>query len=109
MKKKTGRQIAAIGCIIILLLLYIVTLAAAVCDFEGAGRLFQICLALTIVLPILLWGYIWMYGKLTNKHTIASLDILGGDAAGRMPEEAGTEDFESDREQNGQEQEEAGE
>lgn len=76
MKKKVkGKQIAAIGCIVILIGLYLVTLIAAIFDFEGADRLFAACIGSTIGLPILLWIYIWMYGKLTGKKTIADGDI----------------------------------
>ena len=34
---------------------------------------------MTVALPILLWIYIWLYGKYTQKHTMASLDIMHSD------------------------------
>lgn len=66
-KKRTPKQIAALVCVIILVCMYIVTLIAACLDFPGSGRLFAICLFLTICLPILLWLYIWMYGVLKDR------------------------------------------
>ena len=72
MKKKSLKQIGAIISIILLVALSVATLLAAV--FDKSGRLFQALLVATIGLPILLWIYIWMYGKLTGKHTMASFD-----------------------------------
>ena len=74
--KRTSKQIVALAGVILLAALYIVTLFAAVFNPDGAGMLFRGCLAATIVIPVLIWGYIWMYGKLTNRHTMADLDIL---------------------------------
>lgn len=75
-KKKSGKQIAAIACIVLLVAMYVVTFIVACLDFPGWGRLFQACIVATIGLPILLWIYIGMYGWLKQKHTIASMDIL---------------------------------
>ncbi len=74
--KKKSKQIAAWICIVLLVLLYVATFVIALLDFPGSGTLFQACLVATIGLPILLWIYIWLYGKLKDKHTIASMDIL---------------------------------
>lgn len=74
MKKDTPKRIAAFVCVILLAALYIVTLLAAIFDFDGAGRLFRICLVATVGLPVLLWFYIWLYGRMTGRHTIASID-----------------------------------
>lgn len=73
MKKK---QIAAWICILLLISLYVTTFIVALLDFPGQGALFQACLIATIGLPILLWIYIWLYGKLKDRRTIASMDIL---------------------------------
>lgn len=75
MKKKT-KQIAAWICIVLLVLLYVATFVMAFMDFPGAGALFRACLGATIGLPVLLWIYIWLYGKVTDKHTPASLDLF---------------------------------
>lgn len=78
--RKTGKQIAAIICIILLVSMYVMTFVAACLDFPGWGRLFAGCLLMTVALPILLWIFIWLYGKYTEKHTMASLDIMHSDA-----------------------------
>ncbi len=83
--KRTPRQIGALLCIVLLVAMYLLTLAAACMDFPGWGRLFAGCLLMTIALPILLWIYIWLYGVYTKKHTLASLDMLHSD------ESAGTD------------------
>ena len=63
-KKKTPKQIAALVCVGLLVLLYVVTLVVA---FPGADRLFQACLVATVGLPILLWIYMWLYGKMKDR------------------------------------------
>ena len=65
--KPQPKQIAAIVCIILLVLLYVATLVVSLLDFPGSERLFAACLVATIGLPILLWIYISLYGKITKK------------------------------------------
>lgn len=76
-KKRTSKQIVAIGGIALLVLMYLGTLIVAIADQSASMALFQACLVATIAIPFLIWVYIWMYGKLTQKHTIADLDIGG--------------------------------
>lgn len=71
--KKTPKQIAAIICIVLLILLYVVTLIVSLLDFPGSDRLFAACLMATVGLPILLWIYIWIYGKFTGRHTFTDI------------------------------------
>ena len=71
--KQKGKRIAALICVILLVLLYVATLVVSLLDFEGSDQLFASCIVATIVLPILLWVYIWLYGKITRKDTIADL------------------------------------
>ncbi len=71
--KNKPKQIAAIICIVLLVLLYVATLIVSVLDFPGSDRLFAACLMATIGLPILLWIFIWVYGKYTQKQTIADI------------------------------------
>ncbi len=71
--KKKPKQIAAIICIFLLVLLYVATLVVSLLDFPGSDRLFAACLLATIGLPILLWIFIWLYGRYTNKDTIAEI------------------------------------
>lgn len=70
--KRKPKQIAAIICIVLLVLLYIATLVVSLLDFPGSDRLFAACLLATIGLPILLWIYIWLYGRYTSRPTIAN-------------------------------------
>lgn len=74
--KRSSKQIVALIGVILLAALYIITLFAAIFNPDGAGMLFRGCLGATIVIPILIWIYIWLYGKLTNRHTIADSDYL---------------------------------
>lgn len=67
-KKKTPKQIAALICVGVLVCMYIITLVVACLDFTGSGRLFAACLVATIGLPILLWIYIWIYGKVKDRQ-----------------------------------------
>lgn len=71
--KQNRKRIAALICVVLLVLLYVATLVVSILDFDGSGQLFASCIAATIVLPILLWIYIFLYGKLTQKETIADL------------------------------------
>lgn len=69
-----GQRIAAWIGIISLVLLYISALIFAIFDFDGKGVLIRTSLFATVAIPILVWIYIWMYGALTQKHTMASID-----------------------------------
>ena len=75
-KKITSKQVVAMGGIILLVLLYVVTLIVAFVDRSASGKLFALCLFASIAIPFRIWIYVWMYGKLTNKHTFADPDYL---------------------------------
>lgn len=68
-KRITSKQVVAIIGIVLLLLMYLAALIAAITDNSASGRLFFVCLYATIVIPLLIWIYTWMYGKLTGKRT----------------------------------------
>ena len=68
--KMTSKQIFAIIGIILLVLLYVVTLFAAIFD-SSSHALFATCLLATVAIPLLIWIYTWMFGKLTNRSTFA--------------------------------------
>ena len=70
--KQKPKQIAAIICIVLLVLLYVATLVISLLDFPGSDRLFAACLMATVGLPVLLWIYIWLYGKYTGRKTLAT-------------------------------------
>lgn len=75
MKKKTPKQIAALVCVALLVSMYIITFIAACLDTPGSGRLFAACLTATIVLPVLLWIFLWFSGLLKERQSEA-LDSL---------------------------------
>ena len=76
MKKVNVKQIAAWVAIILLAALYVVTLIVAIFDKSASGNLFKICLICTIIVPVLAWGFIWLYGQMTGKKTIADLNLM---------------------------------
>ena len=76
-KQTSSKQIVAIICIILLAAMYILTLIAAIFDNPNSMLLFRACLIGTFTIPLLIWVYIWMYGKLTRKHTMADFDLGG--------------------------------
>lgn len=78
-KKATSKQVVAIIGIVLLVLMYVVTLVAAIADTSASGKLFALCLFSTFAIPLLIWIYTWMYGKLTGKSTMADLNIGGED------------------------------
>lgn len=63
-QKRTPKQIGALICAILLAAMYLFTLIVSLLNFPGADRLFAACLLMTIGLPILLWIFIWIYGRL---------------------------------------------
>lgn len=69
--KMTSKQVFAIVGIVVLVLLYVVTLFAAIFDSSATHALFASCLLATMAVPLLIWIYTWMYGKLTNRSTFA--------------------------------------
>ena len=69
--KMTSKQIFAIAGIVVLVLLYVVTLLAAIFDSSASHALFATCLLATVAIPLLIWIYTWMFWKLTNRSTFA--------------------------------------
>ena len=66
-KKMSSRQIVAIIGVVFLILLYVITLITAIADSSASAQWFRACLAGTLVIPLLIWIYSWMYGRLTGK------------------------------------------
>lgn len=84
-KKTTSKQIVAIIGIVLLAAMYVIALIAAIFDNPNSMLLFRACLIGTFTIPLLLWVYIWMYGKLTRKHTMVDFDL--GGKSGEQKEE----------------------
>lgn len=80
-RKMTSKQIVAWIGIIALVAMYVVTLIVAIINPGEGGRLFQACLVATIAVPLLVWIYVWMYGKLKGKETFADPNYLKEDLA----------------------------
>lgn len=66
--KRTAKQLAALLGVGLLLLLYILTLVFAICDFEGSDVMFRACLLGTVIIPILVWVYIYLYDILKKNR-----------------------------------------
>ena len=64
--KKT-KQILAIAGIILLVLLYLSTLICAIIDRTETMRLFMASIFATVVIPVLIWAYTFIF-KLLKKH-----------------------------------------
>lgn len=105
MKNNTPKRIAAWVAIVLLVGLYIVTFVVALVYPPGAGNLFGACLMATVAVPLLAWIYIWLYGQMTGKKTIADLNLMQDpeEVAGKTeepeeaePEEADAEDAEGE-------------
>lgn len=92
MRKKNSKQIVAIIGIILLVLLYVITLLSAFLDTSASGRLFGACLFATVAVPLLIWIYTWMYGKLTGKSTLADLFPENDKAINEETTETSTEE-----------------
>lgn len=72
MKKKT-KQILALGAVVLLVGLYVATFLFAIIDLPGFPSLFRASLFATVTVPLLLWIYIWLYGAITKKDTMADI------------------------------------
>ena len=75
MKNKMKRFGALVG-VILLAGSIIATLVMAILGFTFESTIFMGLVVADICLPILLWVYIWLFGKLTGKHTMASSDLM---------------------------------
>ena len=66
-RKHTSRQIVAMAGVILLVLLYVITLITAIADTSASATWFRLSLFATFALPLVIWIYSWMYGRLTGK------------------------------------------
>ncbi len=71
---RSQRIAAQIG-VILLVLLYITTLVVAIVDTSKSGKLFALCLLATLALPLLIWIYTWLYGKITGRPTLTEFYV----------------------------------
>ena len=69
--KMTSKQIFAIAGIVVLVLLYVVTLLAAIFDSSASHALFATWVFFFFYFTVIILIYTWMFGKLTNRSTFA--------------------------------------
>ena len=72
---KKVKQILAIIGIILLVLLYLSTLICAIIDRTETMRLFQASVMATVIFPVLLWAYSFIY-KLIKKNAKDQMDEM---------------------------------
>ena len=72
--KKVKQFLAIIG-IILLVLLYLSTLICAIIDRTETMRLFQASILATVIIPVLLWAYSFIY-KLIKKNAKDQMDEM---------------------------------
>ena len=75
-KKITSKQIIALSGVILLLLLYLITLIAAIADNSDSAIWFRISLFATLAIPVITW----MYARLTGKRTVGDPNSPSSDA-----------------------------
>ena len=71
------RIVAIIGVALLVTVICALLLTAI---FDPTGVWFRACLVLASALPILLWIYVWLYGMLKQKKTIAYFEFLEEDS-----------------------------
>lgn len=76
MKKRKGKQIIALAAVVLLAAMYLITLLVAIFDISASGMWFRMCLVCTLAIPLLAWIFIWIYGQVTQKKTIADLHLM---------------------------------
>ncbi len=79
-KKITSKQVVAMAGVILLILMYIATLIVAIVDQSSSGKYFAVCMACTIIVPVIIWIYCWMYGRYAGKKVIGDpekTDVTG--------------------------------
>lgn len=70
------QRAAALGCVVVLVLMYIVTLVMALMKSEWAAKAFRVCIGCTFVVPCLVWIYCWIIGKLTKKKNFTDFHFF---------------------------------
>ena len=77
---KKVKQILAIIGIVFLVLLYLSTLICAIIDRTETMRLFQASIMATVIIPVLLWAYSFIY-KLIKKNAKDQMDEMSNNAS----------------------------
>lgn len=84
---KKVKQILAIIGIILLVLLYLSTLVCAIIDHTETMRLFQASILATVIIPVLLWAYSFIY-KLIKKNAKEQMDEMQNNSNASLKDKA---------------------
>ncbi|MBR1853246.1 MAG: hypothetical protein IJ794_08925 [Lachnospiraceae bacterium] len=78
--RTTSKQIVALIGVVLLVLLYITTLVLAITDNSGSGKFFMLSLCCTLVVPMIVFIYSWMWARITGKKAVGDPDLPGTSA-----------------------------
>lgn len=84
---KKVKQILAIIGIVFLVLLYLSTLICAIIDRTETMRLFQTSVMATVIIPVLLWAYSFIY-KLIKKNAKDQMDEMQNNSNASLKDKA---------------------
>ena len=84
---KKVKQILAIIGIVFLVLLYLSTLICAIIERTETMRLFQASVMATVIIPVLLWAYSFIY-KLIKKNAKDQMDEMQNNANTSLKDKA---------------------
>lgn len=84
---KKVKQILAIIGIVFLVLLYLSTLICAIIDRTETMRLFQASVMTTVIIPVLLWAYSFIY-KLIKKNAKDQMDEMQNNSNASLKDKA---------------------
>lgn len=84
---KKVKQILAIIGIVFLVLLYLSTLICAIIDRTETMRLFQASVMATVIIPVLLWAYSFIY-KLIKKNAKGQMDEMQNNSNASLKDKA---------------------
>lgn len=71
-----GKRIAAIGGILLLVLMYAATLVFAILARPEANSMFLACIVMTVLVPLLLWIAVRMYERAHDRRNGMSIQEL---------------------------------
>jgi len=66
--KMDSRRVLALAGVILLVLMYVITLIAAITDSSASGHLFAMSLFASFALPFLIWIYTWLFKKYKDRQ-----------------------------------------
>lgn len=73
---RKAKQVLAIAAIVVIVALYIVTLILAIFHNENTHQWFMACIIATVALPILIYIFIWLAGRVKGQKQNSSPENL---------------------------------